>query len=134
MQQSSQGFTTGSHQVSNPPTDTQQALEIFFQQYSREHADELANTCVLLICDALAEGVLCWDPVACVLQADSGHWRMRREGEALQDAEAVHLQCRFLAQLVRQSHVPMEAVYDAVCANIPALHLKVEAVKAWLQY
>lgn len=129
-----QGVTAGSHedrQTSSSQDCTQQALHIFFQQYSKEHADELANTCVLLICDALTDGVLCWDPVACVLQADPGHWRC--EGDAVQEAQAVHLQCGFLAQLVCQSRVPMQAVYDAVCANIPALSIKVDAVKDWLQ-
>lgn len=133
MQHSSQGFTAGSYQTSNCQDDTQQVLHVFFQQYSKEHADELANTCVLLICDALADGVLRWDPVACVLQADPGHWQMQCEGNAIQEAQAVHLQCRFLVQLVCQSHVPMQAVYDAVCANNPVLRMEVDAVKDWLQ-
>lgn len=133
MQHSSQGFTAGSHQASNRQDDTQQVLRVFFQQYSKGHADELANTCVLLICDALADGVLCWDPAACVLQADPGHWRMQCERDTIEEAQAVHLQCRFLVHLVCQSHVPMQAVYDAVCANNPALRMDVDAVKDWLQ-
>lgn len=135
MQQSHQGFTAGNQQASSCQEDLQQALHIFFQQYSKEHADELANTCVLLVCDALAGGSLCWDPAACVLHAECGHWQMQmqRSGDAFQEAQAVHLQCRFLARLVCQGHVPMQAVYDAVCANSPGLGMTADGVKNWLQ-
>ena len=128
MQQSSHGFTAGNQQYSSCLEDTQQALHIFFQQYSKEHADELANTCVMLMCDALANGVLCWDPAACVLHAESG-----RMGDAFQEAQALHLQCKFLMRLVCQGHVPMQAVHDAVCANSPGLGMTADAVKDWLQ-
>lgn len=129
MPQSSQGFTAGSNQqASSCHEDTQQALHIFFQLYSKEHADELANTCVMLVCEALAGGVLCWDPAACVLHAESGQM-----GDAFQEAQALHLQCTFLMQLACQGHVPMQAVHDAVCANSPGLSMTADAVKDWLQ-
>ena len=133
MPQSSQSFAAGNQQASTCQQDTQQALHIFFQQYSKEHADELANTCVLLACDALADGTLCWDPAACVLHAELGHIQMQRSDDAFQEAQAVHLQCKFLAQLVCQGHVPMQAVYDAVCANSPGLGITADGVKNWLQ-
>ena len=54
-------------------------------------------------------------------------------GDAFEQARAVHLQCKFLARSVCQGHVPMQAVYDAVCANSPALSMTADAVKDWLQ-
>lgn len=134
-QESSQGFTAGNPPASSCQEDTQQALHIFFQQYSKQHVDELANTCVLLVCDALADGILCWDPAAGVLCTETGHSmaNMDWSGDACQQAQAVHLQCKFLARLVCQGHVPMQAVYDAVCANSPALGMTADAVKDWLQ-
>ena len=134
MQQLGQGFTAGNQQASSCQEDTQQALHIFFQQYSKEHADELANTCVLLVCDALADGILCWDSAACVLRAESGHRQVQRSSDAFQKAQDVHLQCKFLARLVCRVHFPMQAVYDAVCANSPeSLGSTADAVKEWLQ-
>ena len=133
MQHSIQGFTVGRQQASSCQEDTQQALHIFFNQYSKEHADELANSCVLLVCEALAGGILCWDPAACVLHAGCGDRQMQGSNDAFQEAQTVHLQCKFLARLVCQSQVPMQAVYDAVCANNPGLGMTADAVKDWLQ-
>ena len=132
-QQPSRGFTAGSQQARSRQEGTQQALHIFFQEYSKDHPDELANTCVLLICGALADGILCWALAAGVLHADSGHWQIQCSNHAAEQAQAVHLQCKFLVRLVCQSHLPLQAVYDAVCANSPALHMTEDAVKDWLQ-
>ena len=69
---------------------------------------------------------------------DSGEGQMVMEhvkwsGDAFEQARAVHLQCKFLARLVCQGHVPMQAMYDAVCANSPALGMTADAVKHYLQ-
>ena len=122
----SPGFRAGNQQATSPEDNTQQAMHIFFQKYSKDHTDELANTCVLLICNGLSAGSLCWDQSTGVLCAADGHM-------AVQQAQAVHLQCKFLICLFRQSNLPTEAVCDAVCANNLRLGIQPEAVRNWLQ-
>ena len=101
-------------------------MHVFFQEYSKVYADELANTCVLLICDGLSAGSLHWDPSTDLLCAADGQM-------AVQEAQAVHLQCKFLMRLVLQSGLPTEAICDAVCANNLELGIAAEAIRNWLQ-
>ena len=115
-------MTEGSHNDC-----TQQALHLFFEDYSTEHADELANTCVLLICEALRDAVLLWDPAAGTLRPEHNRGRLSI------NAVAVHLQCKFLLRLMRTSDLPIHAVCEAVCANNPGLDLSADAFEAWIQ-
>ena len=48
-------------------------MHYFFQKYSKGHADDLANTCVLLICDGLANSVLVWVNDTGSLHAQQSH-------------------------------------------------------------
>lgn len=118
--------TPSNHPASGQQADTQQALHMFFQEYSKTCADELANTCVLLICDAIANSILCWDNTTTSLLAQETY-------NSVREASTVRLQCKFLAKLIQQSDLPLQAVYDAVCANIPDTDMHTIAVEQWLQ-
>ncbi len=101
----------------------------FFQEYSKEHADDLANTCVLLICDAIANSILVWNPDTGSLNAQQSHHAF----DTVQEASTLRLQCKFLARLLHQSELPMQAVYDAVCANVCEVNMQPDSIKDWLQ-
>lgn len=111
----------------NQQEDSQQALHLFFQEYSKCHADDLANTCVLLICDAIAHSTLVCDTTTGSLLPNQTH----RGLDTAQEASTLCLQVRFLAKLLQQSELPMQAVYDAVCANVTAVSLAPGAVEQW---
>ena len=114
------GASTGG---AGPSADSQQALHLFFQQYSVGHADELANSCVLLMCEGMAHGVLQYDAqTKCLCSGWQG-------GEA----QALHLRCKFLLKLLEQTELPTEAIHEAVCANNLHLAMSASAVAAWLQ-
>ncbi|DBA71513.1 TPA: hypothetical protein ACH3X2_011300 [Trebouxia sp. C0005] len=121
--------TSNTQQALGQQDDNQQAMHCFFQEYSKEHADDLANTCVLLICDAIANSILVWNP-------DTGSLNTRQSHHAfdtVQEASTLRLQCKFLARLLHQSAVPMQAVYDSVCANASDVMMQPDIVKDWLQ-
>ena len=107
--------------------DCQQALHLFFQQYSTQFADELANTCVLIICNATADATLEWKSTEGVLQPQNS------SRTAVQNAATVHLQCKFFMKILQQCDFPMQAIYDAVCANIDDSTLLPGWVRQWLQ-
>ena len=109
--------------------DSQQALHFFFQEYSKCHADDLANTCVLLICDAIAHSTLVCDTTTGSLLPNQTHHSL----DTAQEASTLCLQVRFLAKLLQQSELPMQAVYDAVCANVSAVNITPDAVEEWFQ-
>lgn len=102
--------------------DTQQALHLFFQRYATDHADELANTCVLLICEGIASGVIGWhDQSKALLPGQQRH-----------SAVALHMQCKFVMKLLEQSDLPAKAVHEAVCANTVHLSMPADAIARWL--
>lgn len=109
--------------------DSQRALHLFFQEYSKDHADDLANTCVLLICDAIAHSTLVCDTTTGSLLPNQTHHRL----DTAQEASTLCLQVRFLAKLLQQSELPVQAVYDAVCANVTAVSMAPGAVEQWFQ-
>ena len=100
----------------------QQALHLFFQQYSDGHADDLANTCVLLICEGIASRTLIWQPLSQVLSASHFCYQ----------GQAIHMQCKFVLKLLDQTDLPAQAVHEAVCANNVQLGMPADAVARWL--
>ena len=104
-------------------------MHCFFQEYSKEHADDLANTCVLLVCDAIANNVLVCNPDTGSLNAQQSHHAF----DTVQEASTLRLRCKFLARLLHQSELPMQAVYDGVCANVCELKMQPDTIKDWLQ-
>ncbi len=104
-------------------------MHCFFQEYSKEHADDLANTCVLLICDAIANSILVWNSDTGSLHAQQSHHAF----DTVQEASTARLQCKFIARLLQQSELPMQAVYDGVCANVCEVNMQPESIKDWLQ-
>ena len=104
-------------------------MHCFFQEYSKGHADDLANTCVLLICDAIANSILVWNPDTSSLYAQQSNHAF----DTVQEASTLRLQCKFVARLLHQSELPMQAVYDAVCANVCEVNMQPESIKDWLQ-
>lgn len=113
--------TAGSSRV-RASADTQQALHLFFHQYASGHADELANTCVLLVCEGIASGMLAWQPLSEALVP----------GQQQHKAQALKTQCTFLMKLLEQSDLPATAVHEAVCANSMQLRMPSHAVATWL--
>lgn len=118
--------TNGTQHALGFYNDSQQALHLFFQEHSKHHADELANTCVLLICDAISKSLLLWDSA-------SGLLHYQQDFGLLQEGSTVRLQCKFLAKLVQQTELPMQAVYDAACVNVSAMDMQPDAIRQWLQ-
>jgi hypothetical protein len=113
----------------NQQDDSQQAMHCFFQEHCKEHADDLANTCVLLICDAMATSTLVWNTDTGSLNAQQSHHAF----DPVQEASTLRLQCKFLARLLHQSDLPMQAVYDAVCANVCEVNMQPDTIKDWVQ-
>ncbi|DBA87447.1 TPA: hypothetical protein ACH3X1_004486 [Trebouxia sp. C0004] len=121
--------TSSVQQALGQQDDNQQAMHCFFQEYSKEHADDLANTCVLLICDAIANSILVWNTDTGSLNAQQSHHSF----DTVQEASTLRLHCKFLARLLHQSELPMQAVYDAVCANVCEVNMQPDTIKHWLQ-
>ena len=116
----------GNQHISCEQDDSKQALHLFFQEYCRQHADELANACVLLICDAISDSTLVLDPGTGAMQA-------QQTFHGAQEAAILNLRCKFLTGLIQQSELPIQAIYEAVCANNSANIMDPKAVKQWLQ-
>ena len=79
-------------------------VECFFQSYPLRHAEQLANTCVYIICKAAHAQVLMYEP---------GH-EMSIKG----DAVGLRASVAFLLRILQEADLPEDAIWLAVCANL----------------